>query len=233
VTPPYVFSNDVGSIGQSCVGTLVDPKSQAFVGEVLVDFSSTRIFQSFSSEGTPLAKGGFHILITMMADGTGADAVIGPNHSIADASRPIGDILGDSNASGFAGIIRSMKEGNTGSDKFTMLGPDGSPVTMHIAFSPVKVRMFRQVDASDFSRGVEALQHELYSVALVEPEASLLESFKDAEDDIQNVIRVGVVILASVIVLASCFVIFLSHRITVSITAPMRYLLELIRHINR
>jgi hypothetical protein len=232
VTPPYAFGN-LADIGQSAIGTIVDPKSKALVGQVLVDFTSTRIFQAFSSEGTPLAKGGFHILITMMADGAGADAVIGPNHSIEDASRPIVDILSERNATGFASIVDSMKAGNTGSDKFTMLGPDGYPVTMHIAYSPVKVKMFRQVDASNFSRGVEALDHVLYSVAFVEPEASLLESFEDAEDDIQNVIRVGVAVLASLIVLASCFVVFLSHRITASMTAPLRYLLELIRHINR
>ena len=234
VTPPYVFGSST-MIGQSCASTLIDPKSQSFVGEVLVDFGSTKIFKYLSSERTPLAKGGFHVLIlaTPLSDDTGLDVIIGPNHSITDAARPIGDLLGEQNEAAVASIFKSMKEGNAGSDEFTMFGPDGRGVAMHIAYTPVIVKMFQQVDASNFSRGVNALDHKLYSFALVEPEASLLESFELAEDDITNVIRVGVAILASSIVLACFVVVFLSHRITVSMTAPMRYLLELICHINR
>ncbi|CAB9499287.1 expressed unknown protein [Seminavis robusta] len=238
VAPPYVFSGG-GNIAQSCVGIIVDPNTKEFVGETLIDFESTRVFRALSSNRTPLATGGFHILVTTIADGGGGDGVIGPNHTVKDAARPIGEIVNAHNESckssvcGFAAIVKSMKAGEANSDVFTMDGPDGLPVTMHIAYSPVNVKMFRQVNASDFTRGVEEIIHTLYSVALVEPEASFLLPFEQAEEDIQQVIRVGLAVLAIVIVIAAILVIILSQRITVSMTEPMQYLLELIRQINR
>ena len=126
-----------------------------------------------------------------------------------------------------------MRAGEAGNGTFVWDYKGDSPTTYHIAYRSVNVRKLRQVDSSDFSRGVIAEQHRLYSVALAEPEVSMLESFEAAEDDIQSVIYIGIGILCAVIVLAAALVIWLSHRITISMTEPMYYLLELMLQINR
>lgn len=229
VTPAYIYSDNV--TGQSSTAPLFDPATGEHVGQVLVDFRSTQIFESLDDEHTPLAKDGFHLLITMESDVYGADLVIGPGLSITD---PADDVLRVINAGeDFEEIVKSMKTGDRNTGKFVWEDEDGSPVTYHIAYSPVEVKSLRLIDSSNFSRGVQLEPYLLYSLALAEPEASMLDSFEAAEDDINGVIQIGLIVLCTVIVAASGLVVWLSHRITVSMTEPMYYLLELIRQINR
>ena len=169
----------------------------------------------------------------------GADLVIGPGHTIFDESEAIEDVVHArddaciDDGCGFSAILELMRAGNTSAGSFLMEEEDGSLVTIHVACAPVIAKSLRQVNASDFSRGVDLLDYYLYSLALTEPEASMLEPFDQATDDIHEVIRVGLAILGILIFMAACILVFISHRITVSMTKPMYYLLEMIRLINR
>jgi hypothetical protein len=238
VTPPYAFAGS-GRIGQSCTAPLFDPETKEHLGQILIDFVSTNIFKSLDDEHTPLVKDGFHLLITMEKDVYDADVVIGPGLSISDPARPLKDVVNARNNScdnelcGFDEVARAMKAGEEGRNTFVLDDGEGNAVTYHIAFSPVIVKSLKQVDASEFSRGIILGEYKLYSIGLAEPEASILESFEDAEEDIKGVMHIGLGILVTLIVLATCLVVVLSRRIVMSMTEPMYYLLELIRNINR
>ena len=238
VTPPYTFANEV-EIGQSCTAPLYDPKTKAHLGQLLVDFSSTRIFDSLDDSKTPLAKGGHHLLITLEPDIYGADTVIGPGLSLREPALPLEDVVPavsetcDGSVCGFAAVAANMRAGKAGNGTFVWDPENGTPTTYHVAYRNVTIRRLTQVDSSDFSRGVLADNYGIYSIALAEPEASMLDSFEQAEDDIQSVIHIGLAVLCILIVVAACLVVWLSHRITISMTEPMYYLLELMRHINR
>lgn len=203
-----------------------------------MDFFATKTFDILDGDNTPLAKGGFPLLITLEPDVYGADTIIGPGLSLREPALALEDVVtaGNETCDGGEGVCGfpavAMRAGKAGNGTFVW-DESGSPTTYHIAYRNVTVRRLTQVDSSDFSRGVFADEYGLYSIALVEPEASMLESFEQAEDDIQTVISVGLAILCILIVAAAALVVWLSHRITVSMTEPMYYLLELMRHINR
>ena len=237
VTPSYTFATQAFT-AQTCTSPLVNPVTNEHVGQTLVDFVSSSIYELLDPDNTPLATGGFPILLTMRPDENDADTVIGPGVSIQDESKPIEELVDSlddqcvDEGCGFAAVLSSMRAGEMGNGRFLM-NVNGSNVTLHIAYAPVVAKTFRQINASDFSRGVELVEYELYSLALVEPEASMLKSFEQAEDEIHNIIRIGVGILCALIIVAAGLIVFLSHRITESITQPMAYLLELMHHINR
>lgn len=76
VTSPYLFAG-VNAVGQSTGMSLIDPTSAKFVGEMLIDFSSSgTIIEALNQEQTPLLQG-FHILISSpQPDAKGSDTIV-------------------------------------------------------------------------------------------------------------------------------------------------------------
>jgi len=228
-------------VAQTITSSLIDPISNEQVGQTLLDFSSSSIFDAMNSTRTPLAEGGTPIIIAMKRDAFGSDTVLGPGHSLSDPSLPIEVVVratdeycdGTEGNCGFSAILKSMRAGNESTGKYFMEDARGFPITMYIAYAPVIVTSIRQVNSSDFSNGIEVVNLSLYSLALVEPEASMEVHFEKSEEEIEQVYEIGLAILAALMVVAICVIIFLSHRITVSLTEPMYYLLILIQQINR
>lgn len=242
VVPPYSFAGS-HIYAQTAASPLVDPVTQTYIGQAGIDFLSQPIFDSLNANNTELAEGGFPILITAGYDSRRADTVIGPGFSGTEQSKPIGEFVlandhecksegCDQHLVDFQKLVHTMKAGESGVETFLRTTSDGSVEKIHIAFAPVVINTQRPVDSSNFSRGVAQTDQIVYSLALTEPQATLLESFTASEDKIRMNIIISDIILASVIVFATVFVLYLSHRITISITEPMLYLLELIRHIN-
>lgn len=244
VTAPYLFASPDGIVGQSCTSPLVDAMTNEHIGQTLVDFRATDIFDSLSLENAGLSPGGFPIMITLERDALNADTVIaGPDFSGINGSKPIeevvfplitkcGDDCGDLMNS-FPEILASMRAGETGNGTFLLNNPDGSKEKVHLTYAPVNVISLRPLNSSDISRGVEKSEYPIYSLALVETDKSMLKRFQTAEDEIDRHVRIAVAILATLIVLSACFVVYFSHRITISMVEPIYYLLELIKHINR
>jgi hypothetical protein len=243
VTAPYVFAFLERTVAQSCTSPLVDPLTNEHVGQTLIDFHATDIFDCLNRTNTPLALGGFPILITLERDAFGADTVIGPNFSGVNESKLIEEVVFPSSVdcdgecddlmNDFPEIINSMRAGETGNGTFLMVNAEGSREKMHITYAPVKVTRLRPLNSSDFSRGVDKSHYAIYSLALVETDKSMLERFQTTEEDIDRQIRVAIAILCILIVFAACLVVYFSNHITISMVEPMYYLLELIKHINR
>lgn len=239
-TPPYLFASD-NAYAQSASSPLVDPNTGEYVGQTLVDYVSQPILDSLKRENFAVAEKGFPILITIEADNFDADTVIGPGQSLQDESKPIADLVLANDPEcvakkceeGFYKIVLDMKMGKSGNSQFARFTNDGSTENIHISYAPVTVKTFAPVDSSDFTRGVSRSDYLIYSLAFTEYENVMLEEFNKVEEDIETQFSVTLLVLCITIVLSTALVFFFSNVIVVSMTEPMLYLLEVVRHINR
>ena len=138
---------------------------------------------------------------------------------------------------GFNGILSSMKRGEKGTANFARTTSTGSTETAHIAYAPVVVNGFRQIDSSDFSRGIETQEYNIYSLALVETEESLLAPFKAIEgltsEQIKNSSIMLSIIFVVSIVLVGCMSNVVASLVARSVSDYMQSLFRMIQSINR
>jgi hypothetical protein len=239
VTPPYLFASSQEIYAQSASSTLVDPRNGKHVGQTLIDYLSQSIIDSLDSKNFAVGDRGFPILITVESDNFGADTVIGPGQK--NKAQPIAELVlpydppcqGAACEEGFYAIVKKMKEGQTGTETFQRRTKDGGMETIYISFAPVVVKSLAPVNSSDFSRGVLKSDYLFYSLAFAVRESSMMEPFNDLEYDIDVWFYITFLVLCVTIFLSTCFVFYISNVIAVSMTEPMLYLLEVVRHINR
>jgi hypothetical protein len=240
ITAPYQFSRVM--VGQSATSPLVDPRTGEYVGQTLYDFRADDIYDALL-EHAPLSSGKFPVLIAMQSDGDN-DTVIGPGFSLSESAKPIAQVVlpMDSNCTEggcskrvaiFDKIVGSMKVGNSSMETFSRKESDGSIEIIHMAYTPVNVKSFRPANSSDYSRGVLVSDYLIYSLGLAVTQSKILEPFDQIEDGTERTIRVAKAVLSAFIVAASLVVIYISHRVTMSIIEPMVYLRDLIQSINR
>ena len=153
ITSPYSFSS--GNIGQSATSPLIDPRTREHVGQVVVDFISGPIYKSLDHRNTHLTDGSFPILITTSSD---ADSVVAPGFSaLNESARAVSEFVLPHdhqcgkwtcvrNMEGFNEILSSMKRGEEGIANFTRTTSTGYAETAHIAYAPVVVNGFHQID---------------------------------------------------------------------------------------
>ena len=237
-TPPYLFAA-TNTYAQSGSSPLIEPRTGKHVGQTLIDFNSQPIIDSLSKENFALTGKGFPILITIESDNFGADTVIGPGRE--EEAKPIADLvlandpecIGSACKEGFFKIVEDMKLGKTGTSEFSRVSDEGSIEAIYISYAPVIVKSFAPTDSTDFDRGVVQSDYVLYSLAFAQPEEDMLQPFGEVERDIEKQFYITLIVLCTTIALATAFVFYFSHAITVSMTEPMFYLLELIHHINQ
>eukprot|EP00980_Cylindrotheca_fusiformis_P018800 scaffold6265_cov193-Cylindrotheca_fusiformis.AAC.20 len=246
VTAPYLFAAR-NLNAQSATTPLFDPKTGQHVGQALVDFETKPIYEALQDE-TQFVEGGFPLLIA--AGSEIGDTVIAPDFSTTtEEAVPVAEkvLRYDArctepdcvdNAKRFNGIVNAMKNGETieredAPVEFLRKTRSGGSEEMIIAYSPVNVKMYRMVDSSDFSRGVTVSDFLIYSLAFVQSKASILQPYKEIENEMYKSLSLAVVILSVVVAGAVLLVLYLSHRLALSISKPMVYLLHLIRSINR
>lgn len=244
ITTPYVFAGDVDFIAQSATSPLIDPGNGAHVGQTLQDFSVTEIYSALTSASTPLATGGFPLLITPGTDTFGGDTVLGPGLNGSVSSQPVSKVVmrydqdcGDDaqcikRQKEFDEIAALMKSGNTSRKTFDRTTAQGDIETVFIVYTPITVKYLDPVDSSDFTRGARVANQFSYSLGLVETVQGLLEPFGVIEADMQRHINVAIGVLAAVIFLAVVTTVGISYLVARSISEPMICLLELIRLVN-
>uniref|UniRef100_A0A7S4IG44 Uncharacterized protein n=1 Tax=Odontella aurita TaxID=265563 RepID=A0A7S4IG44_9STRA len=241
VTPPYPFGGMDTLVAQSATLPLVDPRNKHLVGMSLLDFMSNAIFSSVTS--TRLVDRGFPILITGQTDVFRNDAVIGPNFTLGIDVARVEEVVvpydwrcaNNTCSSGtyFDKIAGEMREGKNGKSSFVRTTSNGDEEKMYISYAPVNVTSYRPLNHSDFSRGVERFSSLVYSLAFVQPKTALLATFANDSENIKDQVKVSIAVLTSVILLASVFLVYISARVTVSITVPILSLLKIMRNINR
>lgn len=191
---------------------------------------------------TPLSPGGAAILIAV--DGAySEDTVVAPGHKQTDEPTAIGSkvlpfdegcesqICKD-NMEQFNKIVVEMKAGISSTSTFSRSTATGAQEIVYIAYNPVTVQGFRQLDSSQFSRGLEQKEQLVYSLGLIETESGILEDFDPIEEETNRQIGIAIGVLCSMIVLATMCVVYVSLRVSRSIAEPMIYLLDIIRSIR-
>jgi hypothetical protein len=242
ITAPYVFQGRSIN-GQSVTLPLVDPRSGEYVGQVLNDFYSHAIFRKLDNITTPFTEGGFPVLIAVQ-EIPKENTILGPGYNIGDNATEISRVvlrrdydcnsaLCEARIDVFRAIVASMNSGESNTTNFTRGSQNGHEELVHISYAPVKLKGIRPLDSSDFGRGVEVIEYDIYSLGLCETEDGLLQPFKMIEDDISSAIRWVVGCIATGIFFGALFVIYISYAVTMSVTEPMLNLLEMIRCINR
>ena len=244
VTSPYRFATDE-IMTQTCTSPLRDPMTNIYVGQVFVDFQTDSILDILSANNTPLPAGGFPLLMAAHPEIEGLDAIIGPGFTLKeDSPKSIEEVVlrneiycidasCERNKEEFGAMlerIRNSTEVETGN--FVLRMDDGSDEQIFIAYAPVVVQSSHAENSSDFKRGVYLANNVIFFVALTETEASLVAAFEQVEDDMELTVDIGIAILSVTIVVATVVVVYISYVLTISITQPMLYFLELIQHIN-
>ena len=243
----YVAAPFFGATGiyeQSASSPLVDPVTGTYVGAVLITFKSETVTWALKNY-TKLAKDGFPILITPQPSQLEkADTVIGPGLSLQEESKPIVPLVLPydqncsssrcrSNIDDFEYIVDNMRAGKQNLAEFTRRTADGANEVVYISYSPVYVKSYRPVDASDFYAGVEGSEYLVYSLALAETRGGLLLPFDNAHNQTRLQIVFAAGIVGILIFAALCCVVYISDQLTLSLTKPTTSLLKLARRINR
>ena len=239
LTTPYIFVG-TNKVGQSVSASLIDPMNGEHIGQAVVDFIPDVLFKALLNE-TQISSGGFLILITPELDVLDTDTIIGPNFTLGGTGKRIEDLVFSflnctikECVSGFNQTVgNEMRNGTKGTTNFTRTGKDGSNEMFYISYSPITVKSFKPMNSSDFSRGVEEFESLVYSLAIVQPEKSLLGPFQNVESEIKNQINITIGVLALLVSLASALLIYISSHVTMSMTVPIAHLCFFMENVNR
>ena len=246
ITSPYVFVQ-AELFAQSASTPLIDPRTQTYVGQSLVDLIPSSIFTSLESDDTKLAPGGFPILVTSKKSVLGTDTLVGPDFSLGNSEgKAIEELIlpydelyceeQDPKCTAwkqFEPILTEMKEGNAGSSVFTRTGPSGAEEVIDISYAPVLVKHFRALDSSDLSRGVEREDILIYSLALAETEKGITQSFQSIEQYVKTEVNICIAVLSVLIFFSAILIIYIAYRVTSSMIRPILNLVIVVEDINR
>lgn len=240
VTAPYKFASD--TVAQSATTPLMDPQTGDHVMQILIDFFTGQEFDDLQLH-TFLSPDGFTFLVATQTEAD-SDTVLAPGFLQNTSAPPIAkqilpfdfpcDRASCNNAKmDFADIVNEMKQGLSGSADFVRTSLSGRTERIHMGYAPVEVKSFRALDSSDFGRGVEVKSYLIYSLALAEPETAILEPFQTIEETTTSQVRVSIIVISVLIALSSLGVVYVSRHVAASVTAPMLYVLDLLRLINQ
>lgn len=225
VTSPYQDANS-DKIIQGATSPLIDPSTNEYVGQVLIDFNVIEGFNLLKEDKTS-----FPILITVGEEKY--DAVIAQNFSLLNQTlQPIGNVLlgENSSQSDLNRIIQSMKSGESNRGNYTKMNEySSSTETVHLVYKPIVIQNPHSIDSSNFSRGVNVTNITVYSLAYAGYESKFLQPFQQMRKHINEQLSLSVYILAFVIVGAAIIAIYVSYRVTASITDSLLYLRDLMK----
>ena len=248
VTPPYNFTATM--VSTTAAISLIDQRNQKYVGQVLIDVDTTRILKRLTPEETPLlASDGFHTLITTARDQFEFNTIVGPDFVFGVNYSSIEDLLmrhdncdaatnsrmACENRREFEKILERKISGDADTVTFRRTkNEDGDEQeTIYYSFAPVEVTSFRAVDASNASRGVYSFKSYPYVLGIGETEQGLYSTFETVEGPLNNTVKISIAVVSVSIIIAFCFVAFISSRVALSITIPVTQLLSLVRSIRR
>ena len=173
ITPPYQFAN-TDEIGNTAVSSLIDPKSGEFVGNNLIDFSTTDIAKIASK----ISAKYYAVVIPNAKDGQ--NLVASSHFSSKTTPKPITDVImqfdpaNSSFVRDFNKVMLDMgSEGKGATCDLYRTNRRGEVEQFCCVYEPVYYREVRPVQSDDFGRGTEVSTKFLYSVVLFEPTKDL------------------------------------------------------------
>lgn len=151
-----------------------------------------------------------------------------PGFSLDGEGAAIKDLLSPDES--FDLILEDMTAGNSGSGSF-VYGDNKNRV--YINYAPVIVKNFYPVNSSDVARGINSETTLVYSLALVEMDDGVTQSFQIIEDFTTKVIGICIGVLSVLIILSAALIVFIALRVASYMTEPMLQLLVVLKDINR
>jgi hypothetical protein len=181
ITPPYKYATS-DEIGITAVAPLIDPKTGEFVGNNLLDFTTTEISQVFD-------KTKVNIYAVILPNTTDGQNVISSTESTdKSAARSIHDLLEPDDPDRLEEIIQEMENEGTGANcDLNRTDQNGVHQTCY-AYEPLYVRELRTVRANDFSAGAVHSRKFHYSLMMVQDVDDMSSEFMKRSDDISRVL---------------------------------------------
>ena len=212
ISPPYKFAAST-DIGNSAASPLVDPKSGEFVGNTLIDFTTSELSKFVS-------KAEFYAVI--MPNTTDGQNVVASSafeddttpESIFEMLMPYDD-ADSTNAQYFSEIIRDMENKGTGAD-CTLYRTNEQDVQQQFCYvyEPIYNRALRPVKPDDFSRGALHSTEFLYSIIMFQEVNVVSSEYMKRSDDIDRALHRTAVIYFLTTVLTTLIFIIVTAKVS-------------------
>ncbi|KAL3919467.1 MAG: hypothetical protein SGILL_003738, partial [Bacillariaceae sp.] len=224
VTAPYKFAT-VDTVGNTAVSPLVDPTTGEFVGNTLVDFSTTEMYEILDDSDADI----FAVIISSV----GPDAFELVSHSFNTEATPetAYDVVLPYNSKNstaeaeFKTILDQMNSGGRGSGSLIRIDKNGVEETLYYSFAPIVFREVTPVMPSDFSRGAIAKEGVLYSLIMAKTEDELFAEFVAVSEQIQEQLKRTNIIYLVVTAIITLLCMFFTAR-------PIINLLQIVKRVN-
>lgn len=250
LSPPRRFTTTAPLPLSTLSLPVIDSRNNELLGGTMGRFSEEMVLQTLSDTRTPLGFGSFHLLTLAGEYAQEDDVLLAPGFEYGDDPVPISEILlrndscsdDEKNASAescqhlanFQAIVDEMHAGGTDLKTFQRTSPEtGKPEWVTLTYAPVRVRSFRPIDSSDFSRGAREFSTEILSVAMGQTEDGISLKFESVRESLDGTLERFVIVLLIIAVVALVVLIPVSAWLSMSIAVPASQLCRLVDDINR
>ena len=222
MTPPYKFTISEGFVGISVGASLIDPSSDEYVGQALIDFVLEDLMEILETQ----TAAHLYFLISPQAL-DGGDTIVGPGHEIGDPPAMIADVIlphddvDSDNRKEFAEVINRMKSGMSGDTSFKRTLEDGSIESLRLSFSPVIGRAARPVDPREFAHGAEKSELHFWSYGV----ARLEETVRGPYHEIKEVVGESLMRMAFIYLIIASVISVLCVGFSVAVSAQFLWFL--------
>ena len=156
----------------------------------------------------------------------GNDVVMGPGFSLSGDGDEIKSLLNSDES--FNLLLEDMKAGNSGSGSF-LYGQE----KVYISYAPVQVKNVFPVDSSDIARGVKNETTLIYSLAFVEMESDMTQSFQTIDDITSKTVKICIGVFSALIIASTVLILWIATRVTRHMAGPILESLNVLKDINR
>jgi len=232
ISPPY-RSATVDDIGSTAVSPLIDPKSGEFVGNTLIDFTTSEISKIFD-------KSKIQNYAVILPNATDGQNVVFSSFFI-DESTPKSiydllaphDPLNSTNSKRLAEIIQDMENKGTGTScHLNITDSNGVQQQFCYVYKPIFHRELRPVQPDDFGRGAVQSTEFLYSIIMFQEYSSVSSEFRKRSDDIQRMLQRTFIVYTLTTFLTTLICIIVTATISFHVTRPMIQLLRTVKQVN-
>jgi hypothetical protein len=186
ISPPYIFAT-TDYVMNTAVSALIDPTSGEYVGNVLIDFSSSEIDNIVEGNKNDF----FAVILPNATDGQNvvASSELDDNatpKSIFDLMIPF-DPPDSVNREYFSSIIDDMEKGGEGlACELNRTNEHGVQEEYCYVYLPIYDRELKPVQPDEYSRGAEYSEQLLYSMIMFEKKDELYHEYRMRSDDIKS-----------------------------------------------
>ena len=184
ISPPYEFAT-TDYVMNTAVSALIDPTSGEYVGNVLIDFSSSEINNIVEDNRNEF----FAVILPNTTKNVVASSELDDNatpESIFNLMIPF-DPPDSVNREHFSSIVDDMEKGGEGHDcDLNRTNKDGVQEEYCYAYLPIYNRELKPVQPDDYSRGAEYSEQLLYSMIMFEKKEELYYEYRMRSEYIEN-----------------------------------------------